>query len=138
MTMGGQRPDRTLGPGHDTFWEWCAQGQLRLQKCTSCAGLNWPVRQSCEFCGEAAFVWERLSGFGKLVSWCGFHKDYYCGLLPVPYDCILVELAEGVLFLANPAGFTVDEMALDMPVKLAFLECEDSAGSFSLPTFERA
>lgn len=135
--MAEKRPDRTLGPGHDTFWEWCAKGQLRLQQCARCGGLNWPVRSSCELCGHGAFGWERMSGRGKLVSWCSFHQDYYRGLLAVPYDCILVELAEGPLFMANPAGFTMNRIEPQMAVKLAFLDCEDSAGPFRLPVFER-
>lgn len=132
------RPDRTRGIGHDTFWEWCSKGELRLQHCTGCMGLNWPVRQTCEFCGNAAFNWQRMSGHGKLVSWCGFQQDYYRRLLPVPYDCILVELEEGVLFMANPLGFAIDEMTLGMPVRLVFIDCEDSAGAFRLPVFKLA
>ena len=136
--MAEKRPDRTLGPGHDTFWEWCGKGELHLQQCVRCGVLNWPVRATCEFCGHDDFVWEQMSGRGKLVSWCSFQQDYYRGLLPVPYDCILVELAEGPLFMANPAGFTMDEIEPDMPVRLTFRDCEDSAGAFRLPVFERA
>ncbi len=136
--MVQKRPDRTLGPGHDTFWEWCARGELRLQKCGSCGEINWPVRETCEFCGHLAFDWERMSGLGTVVSWCSFHQDYYGGLLQVPYDCILVELAEGVLFLGNPQGFPADDGAPGLAVRLAFIDCEDSGGPFKLPVFERA
>lgn len=136
--MTEKRPPRTLGPGHDTFWEWCAKGELRLQKCTGCGGLNWPVRQSCEFCGAAEFAWEKMTGRGTVVSWCSFHQDYYGGALAVPYDCILVELDEGVLFMSNPKGFGYEDVVLGLPVRLAFLDCEDSGGMFKLPVFERA
>ena len=27
-----KRPDRTLGLNHDTFWDWCGKGELRLQR----------------------------------------------------------------------------------------------------------
>ena len=105
---------------------------------SSCGGINWPVRQTCEFCGNAEFAWEAMSGRGKVVSWCSFHQDYYAGILPRPYDCILVELAEGVLFLSNPSGFSIDDIELDMPVEVRFIDCEDGGGAFKLPVFARA
>lgn len=135
--MAEQRPPRTLGPGHDQFWEWCGKGELRLQKCGSCGGLTWPVRQSCEMCGGAELAWEKMSGRGKVVSWCSFHQDYYGGMLPVPYDCILVELEEGVLFLSNPDGFGCADVALGMDVAVRFIDCEDAGGAFRLPVFGR-
>lgn len=133
-----KRADRTLGPGHDTFWDHCAAGELRLQRCADCGGLTWPVERACEHCGSAALRWERMSGEGRVVSWCQFHQDYYGGAPPVPYDCILVELAEGVLFMSNPDGFGYDDVVPGMAVRLAFIDCEDSAGRFRLPVFERA
>lgn len=136
--MSEKRPDRTLGPGHDTFWEWCGKGELRLQRCKNCSHLSWPAVRKCESCGEHGFAWERMSGRGKVVSWTTFQQDYYRGVLPVPYDTILVELEEGPLFLSNPKGCTWQDLSPDMPVKLAFIDAEDSAGKFSLPVFERA
>lgn len=133
-----KRPDRTLGPGHDEFWAWCARGELRLQRCGDCGGLSWPVVSACEHCDSSKLTWERMSGRGKLVSWCSFDHDYYRGMLPVPYDTILVELAEGPLFISNPSGFGREELAFEMPVSLTFLDCEDTAGAFKLPVFAKA
>ena len=134
--MAQQRPDRTRGPGHDTFWEWCGRDELRLQKCGGCGGFNWPVRATCEFCGHDGFTWERMSGRGRVISWCSFHQDYYRGMLPVPYDCVLVELEEGVLFLSNPSGFGCDETTPGKAVTVAFINCEDAGGAYRLPVFE--
>ena len=38
--MSERRPNRTLGPNHDTFWEYCDQEQFRLQKCDTCGKLR--------------------------------------------------------------------------------------------------
>lgn len=133
----GKRPDRTLGPGHDEFWRWCNQGELRLQRCTHCSQISWPVVQACECCDGTQFVWERMSGRGKVVSWCTFERDYYAGVLPIPWETILVELEEGPLFLSNPIGFTWRDVQLNMPVQLSFVDCEDQAGAFRLPVFSR-
>lgn len=136
--MVQKRPDRTRGPGHDDFWAFCEQGELRLQRCKSCGGLSWPVIDACEHCGAGDLVWEQMSGLGKVVSWCTFEHDYYRGTLPIPYDTILVELAEGPLFVSNPADFSWQDIVADLPVKLAFIDCEDSGGPFKLPVFARA
>jgi uncharacterized OB-fold protein len=133
-----KRPNRVLGPGHDDFWAWCAKGELRLQRCAACGRLSWPVAGACEHCGGEQLSWERMSGRGKLASWCAFERDYYDGLLPLPWTTILVELEEGPLFVSNPLGIAYDELALDLPVKLAFVDCEDAAGAFRLPVFEAA
>ena len=88
----------------------------------------------------ARAIWcgSRCPALGKVVSWCTFEHDYYRGTLPIPYDTILVELAEGPLFVSNPADFGWQDIVADLPVKLAFIDCEDSGGPFRLPVFARA
>ena len=136
--MTERRPDRTLGPDHEDFWSWCAKGELRLQSCAACGKLSWPVVPACEHCGSRDMSWKRMSGRGKIVSWCTFERDYYEGVLPIPWDTILVELEEGTLFLSNPRGFTWRDITAGMAVKVTFIACEDSAGAFQLPVFGRA
>lgn len=136
MILAQRRPDRTLGPGHDTFWQWCGQDELRLPRCRTCLHLAWPVVQECDLCKSTDFTWERLSGRAHVVSWCSFEKDYYAGILPLPWDTLLVELEEGPLFISNPHECGVDIMKVGMRLKVAFIDCEDQAGSFRLPVFE--
>jgi len=135
--MAQRRPDRALVTAGDRmFWEWCGKHELRLQACMNCGEILWPVVKACEHCGRDALEWRRMSGRGQVVSWCTFDHDYYRGLLPVPYDTIMVELEEGPLFVSNPAGFTAEVIEFRKPVRLAFLTCEDAAGEFELPVFE--
>lgn len=136
--MAQRRPDRVRGPGHDEFWAWCDKGELRLQRCASCGRVPWPIARKCEYCGGEDLAWEKMSGRAKIVSGCTFEYDYYRGTLPIPYETILVELEEGALFISNPVDLTWRDIEIDMPVKLTFLDCEDSAGAFKLPVFERA
>jgi uncharacterized protein len=133
-----KRPDRVLGAEHATFWDWCAKGELRLQRCARCGKLSWPVVNACEHCGGGELTWAQMSGRGKIVSWCTFERDYYGGRLPIPWETILVELEEGALFISNPTDYTWKDISLGMPVRLAFLDCEDSAGPFKLPVFDKA
>ena len=136
--MTQRRPDRVLGLGHDEFWAWCNRGELRLQRCANCGKIAWPVVKACEHCGHAELGWARMSGRGKIVSWCTFERDYYEGMLPIPWETILVELEEGALFISNPTDFTCKDISPDMPVSVTFLDCEDSAGPFKLPVFSRS
>lgn len=136
--MAETRPDRTRGPEHDAFWAWCDKGELRLQACAACRRFSWPPVKACEHCDGGELTWAPMSGRGKVVSWCTFERDYYAGALPIPWDTILVELEEGPLFVSNPSGFGWREITPDMPVKVVFLACEDSAGPFSLPVFTQA
>ena len=133
-----KRPDRLPGPGHDEFWAWCNKGELRLQRCANCHKLSWPAVQACEYCGHAELAWERMSGRGKIISWATFQRDYYKGMFPMPWETILVELEEGPLFVSNPQGLTWKDITFNMPVKLLFIDCEDSRGAFKLPIFEKA
>jgi len=135
--MAERRPNRTLGAPHDEFWAYCDSGELRLQRCGDCSHVSWPPVDACEMCGGSGLSWDAMSGRGRLVSWCTFHQRYY-EELETPYDTILVELEEGPLFVSNPSGFSNDAAFFDMPVKVAFADCEDDAGAFRLPVFEPA
>ncbi len=137
--MAEKRPNRVLGPYHDDFWAYCREGELRLQKCNACGYISWPATEACFDCAaEGDFTWEKFSGRGKIISWCTFEREYYRGILPVPWDTILVKLDEGPIFLSNPRGFAYKDIEAGMPVKLAFIDCEDNVGEFRLPVFERA
>jgi uncharacterized OB-fold protein len=138
LSVAERRPDRARGPVHDEFWAWCAKGELRLQRCAACGRYSWPPVQACEHCGGEHLEWAAMSGRGRVASWCTFERGYYEGVLPIPWNVILVELEEGPLFLSNPKGFTWAEISPDMPVRLSFVDCEDSAGAFHLPVFEKA
>jgi uncharacterized protein len=131
-----RRPDRVRGIHHDEFWSFAASDELRLQRCGSCRHISWPCVDSCENCGSDVLIWERLTGKGKVISWCTFEKQYYSDL-PVPWDTILVELEEGPCFISNPHGFRANDITPGMAVKVTFLDCEDEGGAFRLPVFER-
>lgn len=135
--MAERRPNRALGGVHDAFWNFTSLNELRIQKCADCGHYEWPPQEACESCGSKNLDWNQVSGRGKVVSWCTFERPYY-KVLPVPWDTILVELEEGPLFISDPKGFANSEITSDMPVRAAFIECEDDAGEFRLPVFERA
>jgi len=133
--MSNMRPPRTVGGVHDQFWEYCRNEELRLQCCEDCGHITWPATERCEACSSEKLTWEKMTGKGQVISWCTFHQDYYGGMLPMPWDNIVVELEEGPLFLSNPEGFSNNEVKYGMPVQVSFIDCEDSNGAFKLPVF---
>ena len=137
--MAEKRPRRTLGPNHDTFWEYCNQGDFRLQKCDTCGKLQWPPTPMCNECLSDRFTWTPLSGRATINTYCVFERPYYPEC-PPPWEAMLVELEEGPLFMTNPQGFSVLEPDIKRgtPVKLAFIDVEDQTGPFKLPVFGRA
>jgi uncharacterized OB-fold protein len=135
--MAQTRPNRVLGPGHDDFWDHCSRKELRIQRCRNCRHLSWPpVENACERCQSSDLTWEKLSGEGKIISWCTFERRYYGDTLPIPWDAILVELDEGPLFISNPQGFENADISQNQRVKVTFIDCKDQAGPFRLPVFE--
>ncbi len=137
MTVAERRPNRVVGAAHDDFWAWCERGELRIQRCGACSHLSWPPTTACEKCSSTELTWEAMSGDGRIVSWCTFERPYYSEIA-VPWTTILVELAEGPLFMSNPVGFEHDDISFERPVRLTFVDCVDEAGTFRLPVFERA
>ncbi|UIX33244.1 Zn-ribbon domain-containing OB-fold protein [Streptomyces sp. GQFP] len=77
------------------FWEYAAQGELRVQTCADCAEPRFPPRPCCPHCQSFASEWRQVSGRGRIWSYVVPHPP----LLPdyaelAPYNVIVVELAD--------------------------------------------
>ncbi|MFE7896069.1 Zn-ribbon domain-containing OB-fold protein [Streptomyces sp. NPDC057424] len=88
-----------LRPVPDTdgapFWEYAAQGELRVQACADCGELRFPPRPCCPHCQSFDAEWRPVSGRGRVWSYVVAHPP----LLPdyaaqAPYNVIVVELDE--------------------------------------------
>ncbi|MDX2766204.1 Zn-ribbon domain-containing OB-fold protein, partial [Streptomyces europaeiscabiei] len=44
------------------FWEYAAQGELRIQACADCGELRFPPRPCCPHCRSFATDWRRVTG----------------------------------------------------------------------------
>ncbi|MEU9209321.1 OB-fold domain-containing protein [Streptomyces sp. NPDC048415] len=77
------------------FWQYAAQGELRIQACADCGELRFPPRPCCPHCHSFESEWRKMSGRGRVWSYVIPHPP----LLPAyaeqaPYNAIVVELAE--------------------------------------------
>lgn len=78
-----------------TFWEGCAEGELRVQRCTSCGHRQFPPRQMCPQCQSFELDHVAVSGRGTVWSFAVPHPP----LLPAyaefaPYAVAVIELDE--------------------------------------------
>jgi hypothetical protein len=52
----------TINDVNRPFWDACARGELRLQRCLSCGHLRYPAAIVCPECLSAETEWQAVSG----------------------------------------------------------------------------
>jgi uncharacterized protein len=80
---------------HRGYYERARQGQLVVQRCTSCHLLRGIIGAACPFCTAGGWEWEPVSGRGTIYS----YEIVTQAIQPafrewVPYPVVLVELDE--------------------------------------------
>lgn len=126
---GGFQPRYTPSPTGDTaeFYQHCARGELRFQRCASCRTWRHPPRVACARCGSEDWSWERSSGRGTLFSWTVTHQPLVPGFADdVPYAVIVVELEEGIRLVSGLRGVAPDALELGMPLVVDFAPVSDA------------
>ena len=115
------------------FWEGTKQGELRLQMCNECGHRWYPHSTHCPNCLSRNYEWNAVSGRGKVWSWVVFHQRYFKAFEEdLPYNVTFIELEEGVMMMSRLEGIEDDQIACDMPVKVAFEHATDEQ---SVPYF---
>jgi uncharacterized protein len=111
------------------FWEGCAQGELRYQRCAACGRTQFYPRPFCARCGGAP-TWAVSKGCGILYAATRVGRapsPDFAAL--VPYDILLFDLDEGFRMMAHGApGLAIGER-----VRVSFR----THGERALPYFRR-
>ena len=77
------------------YFRFCAQGELRLQRCKACELMRYPPGPACPWCGGNAFEWTAVSGRGTVYSYTEVRHPVQPAFRGhVPYLALLVELDE--------------------------------------------
>ncbi|MFF4834746.1 Zn-ribbon domain-containing OB-fold protein [Streptomyces sp. NPDC001315] len=84
-----------IDPDGAPFWQYAAQGELRIQACADCGELRFPPRPCCPHCQSFGTTWRKVGGRGRVWSYVVAHPP----LLPdyaeqAPYNVVVVELAD--------------------------------------------
>jgi len=108
------------------YWRSGADGVLRMQQCSSCAGLIHPPKPACPHCRSTAIETRELSGLGTVV---GFTVNHRFGLpgLPPPYVIARVSPDEDsrVRITTRLVGVAPVDVVLGQRVRVEFEQVED-------------
>jgi uncharacterized OB-fold protein len=126
----------TIDDVNRPFWDGCRHGQLKVQRCTHCGRLRYPVGIVCPECLGGEADWQPLSGRGKVFSFVVFHRAYHPAWEgKVPYNVALIELDEGPIMLSNVIDVDNAKLAVGFPVQVAFEAVDES---LAIPVFKPA
>lgn len=115
------------------FFAALADGELRLQRCTACDHLRYPIASVCPICLSASAQWELLSGRATVFSTVVFHQVYNQAFADqAPYNVAIVELDEGPMMMTNVVGCAPEAVRVDDVVQLQVLKLADGT---HLPQF---
>lgn len=117
------------------FWDAAAEHRLVLQRCRSCAKLQYPPEVCCIHCQADDFEPAELTGRGVIYSYAQVDRPLHAGFVDsLPYVVVLVDLDDqsGLRILTNlvdvPPGVT---LSCGMPVEVVF----EDRGPATLPQF---
>ena len=118
------------------YWDGLNEGRLLLQQCATCRKVRHYPRPVCDGCYSMDVAWIEASGRGRVHSWTVAHHPFHPGFkAELPYIVAVVDLEEGVRMNAQVRGVTPGEMAIGLPVQVAF---ERMSEGLTLPAFVRA
>lgn len=127
------------------FWEGCAAGELRVQRCVDCGRTTHPPRPMCPACRSTNRDWVATSGRGRVWSYVIPHPPLLPAYSPLaPYNVIVVELDDdpAIRFVGNLVaadGAEINSLdphtvVIGEPVRVSFATIDD----VTLPRWVRA
>ncbi len=120
------KPLPTIDDINRPYWEGVRVGELRMQRCRACGALRFPPGRLCAECLGEESAWAALSGKGTVWSYCVFHRAYFAGFeAELPYNVVLVQLAEGPKLYSNLVGVPNERIRIGMPVRARFERVTD-------------
>lgn len=133
MGSGKAKPKPTPETQH--FWDGCAAGELRLQRCEHCDTHYFPPRPFCPACLSREVRWDVASGRGRLHTYLINNYPLPPGW-DEPYAIAVVELDEGPRMMCNILDVpnTPEDLVLDMSLEVAF----ENRDGIALPQFRPA
>jgi uncharacterized OB-fold protein len=122
-------------PETQHFWDGCAAGELRLQRCMHCQETYFPPRPFCPKCASREVEVFRASGKASLYSYVINHRPRP-DMGTDPHSIAVVALEEGPRMMTNIVDCpqTPEALQLDMPLRVTF----QNFGTISLPFFKPA
>jgi uncharacterized OB-fold protein len=105
------------------FWDAVADGRLVFQRCASCGTLRHPPAPMCGACHSAEWDTQESSGHGYVYTWIVSHHPTRPDT--EPRIVVLIELDEGIRFVANLLGIDAGDVRNGMEVALSIETVDD-------------
>jgi uncharacterized OB-fold protein len=113
------------------FWAGVAAGEFRIQRCQACGRHRFPPASFCPDCQSVEFGWEPATGRAAVWSYTVVHRAPTAELAgEVPYTLAVGELEEGPLVLARLCDVAPAEVAVGLPLTVAFHRASDGAARY--------
>lgn len=118
------------------YWDGCAKGLLRFQRCGGCGHVQCIPRSICEQCQSEDLQWNESKRLGTVLSF----TTVFRAPLPVfkgrvPYTIVIVDVDEGFRVMANTTAVVPsDALHIGARVHIGF---EDVHG-MALPVVDAA
>jgi hypothetical protein len=119
----------------EPFFDAACEGRLLIQRCSACEEYQFYPRKICIHCGSANVEWAEASGRGSVHTYTVIHQQGMPGWRDeVPYVAAVIDLEEGVRMTSNVVECDPEDVHVDMPVRVTFVD----EGMYVLPRFRPA
>ena len=136
MTTKPTKPLPVITDDNRPYWDYCRQHELRMQQCSSCGHIRFPVSFLCPKCHSTQADWVKLSGRGEVYTYVVYRMAYHPAYADeLPYTVAFIQLAEGPRMESDLTGIAPEDVRVGLPVELYF---DDVAEGVSLPKFRPA
>jgi hypothetical protein len=116
----------------EPFFEAASDGKLLIQRCAACGEHQFYPRTICVGCGAPDVGWVEASGRARVHTFTVIRQNRMPGWADeVPYVVAVVDLAEGCRMTTNIVGCAPEDVRIDMPVEVTFVD----EGPLTLPRF---
>lgn len=114
------------------FWEAGAKGELKMQRCTHCGHVRFPIGPACTNCLSPDSEWVPVAKRGTVLSHLVFHRAYGAAWKDeVPYSVVMVQLPEGprmFLDVLDPGKEHIDTDLVGRDVDIVFETAAENVG----------
>ncbi len=101
------------------FWEGCAVGELRYQRCDQCGQALFNPGPICRRCRSRDLLWRVSRGRGSVYSWTISWQPPSPGFV-VPYAPAIIDVDEGYQMLSNIIECDTADVRVGLDVEVAF------------------
>lgn len=107
------------------FWEGCRNGKLLQQRDRRTGHIHWPPKP-LYWKGGDRLEWFETDGRGIVYSYVVGYEPFLPAFQDrLPHIMVVVQLSDGARIVGSVQNCTPEEMAFEMPVRVAFERLTD-------------